>query len=242
MSDKKWPSPKIPFCPVIIVNRIANVLFSQNLLSLKVVEEDIGVQYCEATFNDWGTVEGGVGYLFSASDTIDVGKPFEVKAQTTALLKGFISSLTEIYPQSGPPLLKVEAKNTQLNVEAKNIQLNVEAKNIQLELTKPYGSRVHIVVRPRRNVWTLDLFRSAREWEVSLESNTDISKGPIELKNTGLSGHVVAEFNALLHTKDHIRLIGISSKFSGDYSVTSVTQLWDQQKGSRTDFTIVRIL
>ena len=227
MSAKNWPSPNMPFSLVIIVNRIDNVLFSQNLLSLKVVEEDLGVQYSEATFNDWGIVDNSVGYLFSPSDTFDVGKPFEVKAPTAALFTGFISGLTEIYPQSGPP------------------QLNVAANTIQPELTKPIDRQVHnlkLVIRPRRNAWTLDLFRSAREWEVSLETNTDISKEPIGLKRTVLSGHVVAEFNALLHTKDHVRLNGISPKFGGDYSVTRVTQLWDQQKGARTDFTIERIL
>jgi hypothetical protein len=234
MSDKKWPSPHIPFWPVIIVNRIEDMLFSQNLLSLKVAEEDMGVQYSEATFNDWGTVGGSEDYLFSASDTFEVGKPFEVKAQTTALFTGFISGLTEIYSQSGPPLLKVEAKN---------IQRKVDPKIIQLELTEPHGPRGHnlkVVVRPRRSIWTLDLFVSAREWEVSLESNTDISKGLIGLKSTGLSSHVIAEFNAMLHVKDLVRLSGISSKFRGDYSVTRVTQLLDQQKGPRTEFTIER--
>jgi hypothetical protein len=221
MPDKKWPSPNTPFWPVIIVNSIDNVLFSENLLSLKLVE-DIGGQYSEATFNDWGTVNGSLGYLFSASDTFDVGKLFEVKAQTTELFKGFINGLTVKYPQSGPP------------------QLKVVAKNIQLELTKPHGRRVHIEVRPRRNIWTLDIIGNSREWEVSLGSNTDISQGFIELQSTGLSGHVVAEFNARLHIKDLVRLNGISSKFSGDYSVTSVTQLWDQQKGARTDFTLER--
>ena len=235
MSDKNWPSTQVPFWPAIIVDRIEDVLFSQNLLSLKVVEEDLGVQYSEATFNDWGTVGGRLDYLFSASDTFEVGKPFDVKAQTTALFNGFISGLTEIYPQSGPPLLKVEAKNIQLKV--------VDPKIFQLELTVPHGSRGHnrkVVVRPRRSIWTLDLFVSAREWEVSLESSTDISKGFNGLKGTGLSGHVIAEFNAMLHVKDLVKLNGISSKFRGDYSVTRVTQLLDQQKGPRTDFTIER--
>ena len=125
MSDKNWPSSLKPFWPAIIVNQIEDVLFSQNLLSLKVIEEDMGVQYSEATFNDWGTVGGSVGYLFSASDTFEVGKPFEVKAQNTALFKGIISGLTEIYPQSGPPLLKVEARNIQLKVVTKNIPLEL---------------------------------------------------------------------------------------------------------------------
>ena len=225
MPDNKWPL-LYNNRPAINVNGLDNGL-SQNLLSLLVVEEDIGVQHSEATFNNWGLVGSRLDYLFSESDTLDVGKQLEVKLQNLPLFIGFISGLKGMYPQGGPPLLTVEAKNIQREL---------------VKLQDPQGRNIISFVHPLGgHIWTLE-YASVREWEVSLESNTNISKGSIEFKSTRLSGHVVAELNPMLHIKDHVILNNIGSQFSGDYFVTGVTQLWDQKKGGCTDFTIERTI
>jgi phage protein D len=86
----------------------------------------------------------------------------------------------------------------------------------------------------------LNLFTTAREWTVSLDSNTELSRGPVEVKPAGITGQVLAELNVGLHPKDAILLNGLGSKFQGDYLVTGVTHRWDLQKGFRTEFTVER--
>jgi hypothetical protein len=212
MADEKWSSSIGEARPEFAVDGTDNLLFSQQLIRLMVVEEDYNVRQCEAIVNNWGAVGNSIGYLFSDSGAFDVGKPFEVKAQNSTFFHGRISWLKGEYSEEAPPVLIVGAK------------------------TPKTRSTVH----PAGSVWALDMGASLREIAVAVGPDTTASKGRSDPGRVTLAGHGVARLNTMLHINDHIIIQELGSRFSGDYSVTSVKHLWDQTKGSRTEFAIER--
>jgi hypothetical protein len=210
MPDEKWPSSPVISRPVFTFNGIENQLFSENVLSIMVVEEEAGVQHCEVAVTNWGSLEGGgVGYFFE-SETFGVGKPIAALYQNNTFFNGFISGLTGNFFKNNPPVLIIEAKS--------------------LSSATP---------KVRKN-WVEDYPGLFHEITISLETQTNKSKELIKFKNTRLHGHGTAEPNTMLHPEDHIMIKNLGSKFTGDYAVLKVTHLYDLQQGFRTEFLIER--
>jgi phage protein D len=85
-------------------------------VSLLVVENTSGLYRCEATFGNWGTVDGRIGYLYLDRSTLDFGKRFAVRLSSGgpaagALFDGRITAIEALYPAGGAPELTVLAED-----------------------------------------------------------------------------------------------------------------------------------
>lgn len=101
--------------PAIKLDGQANASLSDGLMNVMVEETTAGLYRCEATFGNWGTSSGGVGFLYFDRSVLDFGKPFAVTAgadDTAAqLFSGRIMGLEANYPQTRPPELVVLAED-----------------------------------------------------------------------------------------------------------------------------------
>lgn len=83
--------------------------------SLAVEESTAGLYCCEATFNNWGTHDGQVDFLYFDRQVFDFGREFSVKmgtGQTTStIFAGRITALEGRYPAQRPPELVVLAED-----------------------------------------------------------------------------------------------------------------------------------
>ncbi len=101
--------------PAIQLDGQKNASLSDGLMNLMVEETTAGLYRCEATFGNWGTSGGGVGFLYFGRDVVEFGKPFAVTAgsgETEAeIFAGRIMGLEANYPQTRPPELVVLAED-----------------------------------------------------------------------------------------------------------------------------------
>src|SRR5688572_6201540 len=82
---------------------------SAQLLDLAIRETAAGLYRCEATFGNWGTVNGKIGFRYFDRSLIDFGKVFKVMLGSDALFEGRIMGLTAEFPEGAPPRLQVIA-------------------------------------------------------------------------------------------------------------------------------------
>jgi len=82
---------------------------SAQLLELSVRENALGLYRCEASFGNWGTVNGKIGFRYFDRALLDFGKTFKVLLGSDALFEGRVMGLTAQFPEGGPPRLVVLA-------------------------------------------------------------------------------------------------------------------------------------
>ena len=101
--------------PAIQLDGQDNPSLSDGLMNLMVEETTAGLYRCEATFGNWGTGNGSVGFLYFGRDVLDFGKPFAVTAGSndseSEIFSGRIMGLEANYPQTRPPELAVLAED-----------------------------------------------------------------------------------------------------------------------------------
>lgn len=81
------------------------------LHELMIHETVHGMYRCEASFNNWGTAGGGVGYLLFDRSLLDFGKRFEVRVGGTTMFAGKITALQADYPNGSPPQIRILAED-----------------------------------------------------------------------------------------------------------------------------------
>jgi phage protein D len=84
---------------------------AERLLQMLVVEDTAGLYRCEALFGNWGTSDGGVGFLFFDRKKLDFGKAFQVKHGDDTLFDGRIMGLEAHFPEGDKPQLCVLAED-----------------------------------------------------------------------------------------------------------------------------------
>jgi phage protein D len=97
--------------PMIAIGGQDQPALTHGLLSLEVVEDAHGLYRCEASFGNWGTINGGIGFLYFDRRTLDFGKPFAVKLGTDTIFDGRIMGLEGQFPEGRSPELTVLAED-----------------------------------------------------------------------------------------------------------------------------------
>lgn len=97
--------------PIFKLDGSDNAELAQGLLRLEVLEGVEGLKRCEATFGNWGAVNGNTGFLYFDRSTLDFGKRLEVLAGADSLFKGKITALEGSFPEGAPPDITVLAED-----------------------------------------------------------------------------------------------------------------------------------
>jgi Bacteriophage probable baseplate hub protein len=90
--------------PTLTSGGTVDVLAQENLLSLAVEEDTVGLCWCEAVFRNWGTRRGAPDYLYLSRDVIDFGTTLSVtfgpNPDQRELFTGKVTALQADYPAS----------------------------------------------------------------------------------------------------------------------------------------------
>lgn len=101
--------------PSLTIDGQARPDLSAALVSLAVAETEQGLFTLEATFGNWGTKQGSVGYLYFDRDVFDFGKTVRVEVgageAAATVFHGRISALEGRFPVQRPPELLVLAED-----------------------------------------------------------------------------------------------------------------------------------
>lgn len=88
---------------------------AEGLLHLVVEETTTGLFSCEASFGNWGTGDGGVGFLYFDRQVLDFGRELAVvmgEGDTVApVFQGRITAIEGRFPRQRPPELQVLAED-----------------------------------------------------------------------------------------------------------------------------------
>src|SRR5438128_2202319 len=97
--------------PSFVLGRETEPDLAERLLQLLVVENTAGLYRCEALFGNWGTSDGGVGFLFFDRKKLDLGKPLQVKYGDDTFFDGRIMGLEAHFPEGDKPQIGVLAED-----------------------------------------------------------------------------------------------------------------------------------
>ena len=100
-----------PARPTIVVAGEEKPVLAERLLRLVVHETRSGLFGCEAVFGNWGSVGGGVGFLYFDRKLFDFGKAFAIKLDRDTVFEGRITGLDAAFPEGRPPELAVLAED-----------------------------------------------------------------------------------------------------------------------------------
>jgi phage protein D len=114
--------PVYPSRPVFIVEGQEVPGLGAALLSLRVATDTDGVAVCEATFSNWGPVDGGAGYVYFDREVIDFGRSIVARAGhgpgLVDIFSGRVTAIRGRFPDGRPPevLVTVEDRLADLRV------------------------------------------------------------------------------------------------------------------------------
>jgi len=81
------------------------------LLELSIQETTQGLYRCEATFGNWGPINGDTDFLYFDRKVLEFGKAFQVLLGNKPLFDGRITALEARFPEASPPELTVLAED-----------------------------------------------------------------------------------------------------------------------------------
>ena len=81
------------------------------LFGLTIEETVAGLYRCEALFGNWGSKDGGVGFLHFDRAVLDFGKRLRIRLRDATLFDGRITGLEARFPEATPPQLVVLAED-----------------------------------------------------------------------------------------------------------------------------------
>jgi len=84
---------------------------SDQLQSLMIVENTLGLYRCEAKLENWGSINSTTDFLYFDRKTLDFGKDFEVKLESDSLFRGRIMGLEAAFPEGQSPEISVLAED-----------------------------------------------------------------------------------------------------------------------------------
>lgn len=101
--------------PTLTIDGSIDALAGENLLSLAVEEDTVGLCWCEATFRNWGSRRGTPDYLYLSRDVIDFGTALAVTfgpdPDRREVFAGKVSALQAEYPASDVAQVTVLAED-----------------------------------------------------------------------------------------------------------------------------------
>lgn len=88
---------------------------ADGLLHMAVEETTAGLFHCEASFGNWGSAPGGVGFLYFDRQLLDFGKALTVTmgdgSTLAPVFEGRITAIEGRYPRQRPPEVQVLAED-----------------------------------------------------------------------------------------------------------------------------------
>jgi phage protein D len=84
---------------------------SGGLLTMRVCDHVHGLSSCEATFGNWGAVDGSTGFLHFDRQMLDFGKELSVSFLGGRVFSGRITALEAEFYEASPPTLTVLAED-----------------------------------------------------------------------------------------------------------------------------------
>lgn len=81
------------------------------LLRLQIVKTCQGLYHCEAVFDNWGSKNNGIGFLYFDRSLLEFGKALEIKLNGESLFSGRIMGLEAIFPEGAAPTIAVLAED-----------------------------------------------------------------------------------------------------------------------------------
>lgn len=93
--------------PTLLFAGREDAVMAGRLHELLVHETVHGMYRCEALFNNWGAVGGGIGYLLFDRSILDFGKSFEVRVGDTTMFAGKIVAIQADFPSGAPPQIRI---------------------------------------------------------------------------------------------------------------------------------------
>lgn len=97
--------------PTITLAGLDNASLAEGLLTLLIVERVSGLDRCEVTFGNWGTVGNRIDYLYFDRSLLDFGKPLQVKIGPDTIFDGRITGMEAAYPPGMQPRMAVLAED-----------------------------------------------------------------------------------------------------------------------------------
>lgn len=101
--------------PTLSVDNRENTNLTDGLLTLLVEETNEGLYRCELTFGNWGTADGGVGYLYFDRSLLDFGKKIGIRIgdgdSAATVFEGRIMGIEANYMKRRPPEVAVLAED-----------------------------------------------------------------------------------------------------------------------------------
>ncbi len=101
--------------PRISIDDELHPALTRELRTLMTEETSAGLFRCEATFTNWGTANGSVGYLHFDRQVLDYGKTLSVRVgdgdAARQVFSGRITGLEGHFPQMNPPAITVLAED-----------------------------------------------------------------------------------------------------------------------------------
>ncbi len=101
--------------PRVLLDGRDDPALGDGLLSLLVEETTAGLYRCEASFGNWGSAEGDVGFLYFDRRVFDFGRTLTIELgegdAAATVFEGRITGLEAHYPQQRPPELRVLAED-----------------------------------------------------------------------------------------------------------------------------------
>ena len=115
MSDQTTTSAFYASRPILSLDGQDNTSLTNGLLSLLVEESTAGLYRCELNFGNWGTTNGGTGFLYFDRSILDFGKTIKVRIgeddAAAEIFDGRIMGIEAKYVKDRPPEVAVLAED-----------------------------------------------------------------------------------------------------------------------------------
>lgn len=139
--------------PRVRLGEVNDLSLADGLLTLLVAETTAGLFRCEVTFGNWGTADGGVGFLYFDRRVLDFGKTLAIRVgegDTEAqIFEGRIMALEGHFPQSRPPeiVVLVEDRLQDLRMTRRTRTFeNVSDRDVMRQIASEHGLKTDIDV------------------------------------------------------------------------------------------------
>lgn len=97
--------------PTVAIDGQDNPALIERLLNMEIVQCVEGLYRMEATFGNWGSVNGQTGYLFFDRKTVDFGKTIIIKLESDTIFEGRITGMEAEFPDGDEPKMTVLAED-----------------------------------------------------------------------------------------------------------------------------------
>ena len=140
--------------PTFVVAGQENAAVAEGLLSLSIVESADGLYRCEALLGNWGTKDGGLGFLYFDRRVLDFGKTLKIKLGGETLFDGRITGLEGHFPDGRAPQFTVLAEDRLQDlrmIRRTRTFADIEDSDVFSQVANEHGLRPRVSVHGPRH-------------------------------------------------------------------------------------------